>query len=54
MTPKPKPSYLCAAQVKVNPSGSKEGSAPIYGLAASMPVRGVVGELLTAYMDASC
>jgi hypothetical protein len=26
--------------------------APVYGLAAKLPLRGVVGDILKAYMDA--
>lgn len=37
--------------VKANPS-EKGSSAPIYGMAASLPVRSVVGDLLKTYMDA--
>lgn len=39
------------AYVKANPS-EKGSSAPIYGMAASLPVRSVVGDLLKTYMDA--
>lgn len=38
------------ALVKKNPD-MKRGMAPVYGMAAKMPVRGVVGELLEKYMD---
>ncbi|MBW2526019.1 MAG: aminotransferase class V-fold PLP-dependent enzyme [Deltaproteobacteria bacterium] len=37
-------------EVRRQPSSS-EGMAPVYGLAASLPVRSVVGELLERYMD---
>lgn len=37
-------------QVRENP-GKSEGMAPIYGLAATLPLRGVVIELLRKYMD---
>jgi sphinganine-1-phosphate aldolase len=39
------------AYVKSNPS-DKGSSAPIYGMAATLPVRSVVGDLLKTYMDA--
>jgi glutamate/tyrosine decarboxylase-like PLP-dependent enzyme len=31
--------------------GEKGGMAPVYGMAGSVPVRGVVSDLMTAYMD---
>ncbi len=31
--------------------GAREGLAPIYGLAATMPLRGLVGDMLKHYMD---
>jgi glutamate/tyrosine decarboxylase-like PLP-dependent enzyme len=31
---------------------SKDGMAPVYGLASSMPFKGLVGDLLAAYVDA--
>ncbi len=31
--------------------GSKEGMAPVYGLAGTIPFRGLVSELLTRYLD---
>jgi hypothetical protein len=37
--------------VKANPS-EKGSSAPIYGMAATLPVRSVVGDILKTYMDA--
>ncbi len=36
--------------VKAHP-GTGEGMAPVYGLAASLPVRGLVHEMLGAYLD---
>lgn len=39
------------AEVAAHP-GQEGGSAPIYGMAASIPVRSVVGDLLKSYMDA--
>ena len=36
--------------VKANP-GNKEGLAPVYGLAASLPFRGVVSDILKSYLD---
>lgn len=38
------------AEVKAHPE-AKEGMAPIYGLAASLPARTVVSDLLKRYMD---
>ena len=38
------------AEVKANPR-AKDGMAPVYGLAASLPVRSIVGDLLEKYMD---
>jgi len=38
------------AYVKENPD-VKGGMAPVYGMAARLPLRGVVGELLERYMD---
>lgn len=39
------------AYVKANPS-EQGSSAPIYGMAAALPVRSVVGDMLKTYMDA--
>lgn len=36
--------------VKANPEESG-GMAPVYGLAATLPARGVVGDLLKRYID---
>jgi sphinganine-1-phosphate aldolase len=41
---------MAVAYVKANPQG-KGGMAPVYGLAANIPLRGMVGELLKRYMD---
>ena len=38
------------AFVKANP-GNKEGLAPIYGMASSLPFRGMVSDILKQYMD---
>jgi glutamate/tyrosine decarboxylase-like PLP-dependent enzyme len=38
------------AYVKAHP-GSKEGKAPIYGLAANIPFRGMVSDILKSYLD---
>jgi sphinganine-1-phosphate aldolase len=38
------------AYVKANP-GSKDGLAPVYGLAASLPFRGMVSDILKKYLD---
>lgn len=36
--------------VKTNP-GNKDGSAPVYGMAASLPFRGMVSDILKKYLD---
>lgn len=38
------------AYVKANP-GSQDGLAPVYGLAASLPFRGMVSDILKKYLD---
>ncbi len=38
------------AEVRASPGG-EEGAAPVYGMAATVPVRGMVGEMLRRYMD---
>lgn len=38
------------AEVEAAP-GEAEGAAPVYGMAATIPVRGMVGEMLRRYMD---
>jgi sphinganine-1-phosphate aldolase len=38
------------AYVKANP-GEKEGMAPVYGMAASLPFRGMVSDILKRYLD---
>lgn len=38
------------AYVKAHP-GSKEGMAPVYGMASSLPFRGMVSDILKQYMD---
>ena len=38
------------AHVKANP-GNKEGLAPVYGLAATLPFRGMVSDILKKYLD---
>jgi sphinganine-1-phosphate aldolase len=38
------------AYTKANP-GNKEGKAPIYGLAANLPFRGMVSDILKSYLD---
>ncbi|MDJ0989916.1 MAG: aminotransferase class V-fold PLP-dependent enzyme [Desulfobacterales bacterium] len=38
------------AEVKQNPA-TESGMAPVYGLAANLPLRGVVGDILKAYVD---
>lgn len=37
-------------QVVASP-GEKEGMAPMYGLAATVPIRGIVGDMLERYID---
>lgn len=41
---------MAVKQVKENPN-EKSGMAPMYGLAATMPLRGVVSDLLKRYLD---
>ena len=41
---------LAVEQVKMNPD-AKGGMAPVYGMAASMPFKGLVGDLLKQYID---
>ena len=41
---------LSVAEVKKDPEQSG-GMAPIYGMAATLPARGVVGDLLKRYID---
>ena len=38
------------AYVKANP-GSKEGLAPVYGLASTLPFRGIISDILKKYLD---
>ena len=38
------------AHVKANP-GSKEGLAPVYGVAAALPFRGMISDILKSYLD---
>lgn len=38
------------AQVRAQPAGAG-GMAPVYGLAATLPLRGVVGDMLKRYLD---
>ncbi len=40
----------CVAYVKANP-GSKEGLAPVYGVAAALPFRGMISDILKSYLD---
>lgn len=42
----------CTEIVKSNPQPSSGGNAPVYGMAASIPFRGMVTDLLKKYMDA--
>lgn len=39
-------------EVLANPASGKEGLAPIYGMAANIPDRNLVGDILVGYMDA--
>ena len=41
------------AEVKTQPAG-KGGMAPVYGMAASMPMHGLVEDLLKRIIDALC
>ncbi|KAI5078358.1 hypothetical protein GOP47_0006029 [Adiantum capillus-veneris] len=45
---------LAVRTVKENPGSFEDGMAPIYGAAAKMPDRGIVKDLLVAYMDNTC
>ena len=41
-----------AAELKVNPKASSSGGmAPVYGMGAKSPDRGLIGEFLVAYQD---
>lgn len=40
------------AYVKANP-GAKDGLAPVYGLAGSLPFRGIISDILKKYLDAN-
>ena len=42
----------CCAALAADPASAPEGSAPFYGMAASMPDRRLVGDFLEAYQDA--
>lgn len=42
----------CVKAVKEDPKGVKDGMAPLYGMAAVMPDRSIVGQFLVAYQDA--
>ena len=37
--------------VKSNPSCAPDGMAPMYGMAATLPDRSIIGEFLTAFQD---
>lgn len=45
---------MAVKMVKENPGMFEDGMAPIYGAAAKMPDRGIVKDLLLAYMDNTC
>ena len=41
-----------AAELKANPKASNSGGmAPVYGMGAKSPDRGLIGEFLVAYQD---
>ena len=40
------------AEVKANPSTDGHGMAPVYGMAATLPARGAISDVLGMYMDA--
>lgn len=42
----------CSAALAADPGSAPDGSAPFYGMAASMPDRRLVGDFLEAYQDA--
>ena len=42
----------CVAELVQHPQLAKGGNAPIYGMAAALPDRSIVGEFLTAFQDA--
>lgn len=42
----------CVAEVKRKPELAKGGNAPMYGMAASLPDRSIVGEFLIAFQNA--
>jgi len=37
--------------VKANPAAPRQGMAPVYGLAGTLPLRGVVSDMLKRYID---
>ena len=39
------------AAARTTGNGASTGAAPVYGMAATFPVRGAVGELLRRYID---
>ncbi|MCO5588392.1 hypothetical protein L7F22_042347 [Adiantum nelumboides] len=45
---------LAVRMVKESPGNFEDGMAPVYGAAAKMPDRGLVKDLLVAYMDNTC
>jgi sphinganine-1-phosphate aldolase len=42
----------CVAAVKADPKCAKDGTAPLYGMAAAMPDRSIISHFLVAYQDA--
>ena len=39
------------AQLKADPGCAADGKAPMYGMAATLPDRGIIAEFLTAFQD---
>jgi len=39
------------AQLQTDPGCAADGKAPMYGMAASLPDRGIIAEFLTAFQD---
>ena len=43
----------CIAEVKKGPKDDKDGMAPIYGMAESLPDRNIIGDVLVAFQEAT-
>lgn len=41
----------CMAAILADPKSVKDGMAPLYGMAAVMPDRSIVGDFLIAFQD---